>query len=80
MEGAKEAAFEKYEVAMYQAYQTARLSVLAENGKLGQLSKHMPKRAHSEKSKAAQALAWAHSLKARGIPVKIERVQRKVDG
>jgi hypothetical protein len=74
MEGASEASFERYELATFAAYQAARMSAAAQAGKLGSLSKWMPKKPDKGRSGAAKAVAFFHRMKAAGLGVKIERV------
>jgi hypothetical protein len=75
MEGAARRAERAHDLAMMQAWHTA---IFALNGYAGKLkNKGLADYLISEKpkqSKASQALAFFHRLKAAGVPVEIKRV------
>lgn len=70
------AAERRYDLAIAEAWHAAKFNGLGQNGKLRGLSSYLGKKP-SGKTGAAQAIAFFHSLKAKGIPVEIRRTPRK---
>lgn len=77
MEGATLKFERGYDLAVAQVWHGARFNALAQVGKLRGLKSYLSKATSTAKSAAAQALGFFHALRARGIPIKIERVERK---
>jgi hypothetical protein len=70
MEGAAEMRREAYDLALAQAWHT---EAFAREKRLKKLSDYQGKKS-GKRSVAADAVAFFHSLKARGVPVEIRRV------
>lgn len=77
LEGAQLRLEREYDLDISHAWHSAKYNALAQVGKLKGLKSYLGKVASGVRSTASDALAFFHSLRARGIPVKIERVERK---
>lgn len=76
MEGAALRATREYDLAIAAAWHGARFTAMTQTKKgLPGLSNFLAKKPEP-KTGAAHAIAFFHSLKARGVDVKIERVER----
>jgi hypothetical protein len=77
MEGAAIRASREYDHAIAQAWHTAMFGLQGYSGKLkGKRLSDFLAQKPEPKSGAAQAIAFFHKIKARGIPVSITRVPR----
>jgi hypothetical protein len=72
MEGMARAAKRASEMALFTAWHTAVFALSGYGGKLKSLSEYLDRPQLS--TKHAEAIAFFHSLKARGIPIDISRV------
>jgi hypothetical protein len=72
MEGMALAAKRQHELAISNAWHTAVFALSGYGGKLKDLSEYQNK--PSRNAKHAEAIAFFHALKARGVPVDISRV------
>lgn len=75
MEGAALAAKREYDLAIATAWHTAVFGLQGYAGKLKgkKLSDFLSDHSDKQPTKHAQAIAFFHSLKARGVPVEITR-------
>jgi hypothetical protein len=73
MEGAAMANRRAYDIAIAAAWHT---EAFARTKKLPKLSSILTESGDKPKSVAAQALAFFHQMKAKGIPIEIRRVPR----
>jgi hypothetical protein len=75
MEGSALRQEREYDLAIAQAYHTAKFGNLAQAGKLKGLSAYQSKKKGEGKRSAwAGALSFFHNAKASGVPVEITRV------
>lgn len=77
MQGAVLRQEREYDLVIAQGWHAARFNALAQTGKLRGLATYIGKRASGKRSQAADALAFFHSMKAKGFPVEITRVPRE---
>jgi hypothetical protein len=71
MEGMARAAKRESEMALFTAWHTAVFALTGYGGKLKSFAEYL---APERSTKHAEAIAFFHSLKARGVPVDISRV------
>jgi hypothetical protein len=72
MEGMARAAKRESEMALFTAWHTAVFALTGYGGKLKSFTEYLDRPERS--TKHAEAIAFFHSLKARGVPVDISRV------
>lgn len=78
MQGATLKAEREYDLLISQAWHEAKFNALAQVGKLKGLKSYIGKKAvGGKRSKAADAVAFFHALKAAGVAVSITRSARK---
>jgi hypothetical protein len=72
------AAKRQYDLMVSQAWHTAVFGLNGYAGKLNSLPSYLGRSAEiGHRSRAADAIAFFHRMKAQGLPVKISRVPRK---